>query len=255
VSAEFHDISAFDGKLFLAGSLDGKAVVCSRKLAGTNTWTTIPLTQQAARWSTTAFQFVRAADCLFLLADRAPPKKDSPKTAPANWGAWYWLRYYPARSVRGFRFDGPARPLGVLQRAAPGSALPIEGNFIARDAAFGDDVLFTVLAGRTYALPEKGGLFRGKLDDGYAPACGPTVVSERVPNMDHARDVQVANGVCYVLLADNAGGGMQILSSADLREWHTVFAGTGPSDPLCLAVADGACCVGTMAGSVEVLLE
>jgi hypothetical protein len=248
----FDDIARFDGKTLLAGSRGESAVVAWRR-DGETEWHIEDLNAQAARFSYRASAFLTATNHLSLLAVRDVVGDWPPLMASRDWGAWYVLRYWPEKSVRGFLFDGPARPLPALRLLTPGSQAVANPKFgAAQDAAWHDGMLYVVLQRQSLFRDEKGGLFLARIEEGN-PQIGRTFAARRVDGMGLARDVSVGGGSCFVLLAENAREHAKVVRSADLNQWETVFDGDLPAAAICTAVMNGECFIGLANGAVVVV--
>jgi len=247
-TAELLDVARHQERTFLAGSLGGKAIVAHRSDAE-GKWHVIHLTKQAARWSPRAVRFLVGSDHLTLLAERVPDPNPNVRAAPQAWGAWYVLHYFPDGSDRGFLIDGPARPLPSLRLLAPGSRLTDEPHYLAHDVPFLNGLLYTVLSGGGEIRDEKGCLFYAETGQ-ENPQVGRTFMAQRIRGLEQARDVAIAGGLCYVLLAENAKETLKIVASRDLRKWSEVFVGELDSPAISLAVLGRTCYVGTVGGTL-----
>lgn len=252
-SAAFFDIAHFDGKTFLAGSLEGRGVVAWRQ-DGDEKWQFVNLTGQAARWAPQATRFLAAPDHLSLLAMRRPDPDPNARAAPKAWGAWYVLHYFPKTSERGFLFDGPPRPLPALRLLAPGSQLAKVDFSLGHDVPFGKGLLYTTLVEAGATRDDKGALFFAEVGRGN-PQVGLTLIAKRIAGTDLARDVAVDGDTCYVLLAANAQKSARIIASKDLESWKEVFSGELDATAVCLGVVDGKCFVGANDGGIVAIVE
>lgn len=251
--AGFLDAARAGNRTFLAGHQDGRAIVAWHDETGPAEWNRsdrADLTAQAARLSPRASRFLSVSNDLALLAGRDGGPDWPRELAPRDWGGWYLLHYCPTGSVRGFLFDGPARPLPSLRLLAPGSQFVGNPNYgIAGDAPWRDGLLYVVLQNDEMLKDPATGLFAAFPRDN-GPQVGRSLAASPVKGMGKARAVATENGACYVLLSEPAEPIAMIMKSTDLEKWDLLFEGSLPDSPLSLAVLDGNCYLGLANGSI-----
>lgn len=233
----FYDVARFDRKTILAGEQGNGAIVAWRA-DNSETWHVESLTSQVARLSYMAASFIGVSNHLGLLAVRDAPGVWPHGFAPREWGSWYVLSYTGGGLPRGFMFDGPARPLPALRMLAPDASLADNPKIrVMRDVAWQDGLLALLLSSVDLRPDPKGGLLHIRLRKGAPQTWDPVFVGSRIADMENARDVAVADGLCAVLLVEEGfSPKVCVLVSGDLETWQTRFNEELPVSPQALAL-------------------